>query len=798
MDRNSFTGKPNDGHYILAGLVICTCLLFYAETISPYTFVKDDNYAQFLPSTLEGLHQLFSGTLPVLNPHQTAGLPLLQMSTYPIIYPLTWVAYAIANLLGNEYLLFEIFVAIHLLLGFVATYILLRKTNTPEATSLIGAIGATMSGYLIIASSNWFYAAPTALYLPLMLLLAKTNFEKPEKKTAIISGIVRALYFLSGNLQYFVFTCFFELVYVALLALERNSTAQSSSNRQETNSRLAHYIASIAITAALCLPLGMLFVQNMGDSYGRMGLLGMRNYLLTPAADPVDFVLGNILPYPIYGARNTIASAPAAFCNIYYTGTILFLSALAAGAILFKKHGKATLTKYPFATLAILATLLSFGIIGIIYLLMTIVPVWNKFSSPFKFTLYADFFIAAFGAQALALLLEKINANRRTMATAAIAAVFILATFLNVHYSSQVPYSDYRSQFPINPDYFSEFRDGRVMDYSTGSYYAMPLRNLQNKTDSQYDESIFMTRDFATYYGLYSISGYEPLQSEYQITKLPIRWDVPNDRSLPAGWLSEWGVKYVFLPCDSLKYHPELWKMPINTDYSSQGLLIAQNNQAKPLAFCNKTSDVQYNLTNTGMQIAIQSDAPDNCTATLVYNKNYDITINGKHTTTAPDDLGRITFQIQGNSAVQIKYEDKTLPYATLAAIVLLAMLVIFYDTIVLLAATAIDFATQKKVAKIIAIIILAAFLLILAQEMLKLSPQTAFGCATGNGLEFSSIKLCIKDALISENAIRPDIVALNNISTPISVPELSGTLNQPSCQAELNAGPGAGWELSF
>jgi len=788
MDRNSVTGKPNDGHYLLAGLVICTCLLLYAETISPYTFVKDDNYAQFLPSTLEGLHQLFSGTLPVLNSHQTAGLPLLQMSTYPVLYPLTWASYAIANLLGNEYLLFEIFVALHILLGFIATYILLRKTNTPAATSLIGAIGATMSGYLIIASSNWFYAAPTALYLPLMLLLAKTSFEKPEKKTAIISGIVRALYFLSGNLQYFVFTCFFELVYVALLALERNSTEQSQSARQETNSRLAHYIASIAITAVLCLPLGILFVQNMGDSYGRMGLLGMRNYLLTPAADPVDFVLGNILPYPLYGARNTVASAPAAFSNIYYTGTILFLAALAAGAMLFKKHGKATLTKYPFATLAILATLLSFGIIGIIYLLMTIVPVWNKFSSPFKFTLYADFFIAAFGAQALAMLLEKISASKRTTCTAAITIVFVLAMILNVHYSSQVPYSDYHSQFPIDAGLFSDFRDGRVMDYSTGSYYAMPLRHLQNKSDAQYDESVFMTRDFATYYGLYSISGYEPLQSEYQVTKLPIRWDAPNDRSLPVGWLSEWGVKYVFIPCDSLKYHPELWKMPINTDYSDQGLLIAQNNQARPLAFCNKANNMEYNLTNNGMQITIQTDRADNCTATLVYNKNYGITINGKPATAAPDDLGRITFQIQGNSAVQIRYEDRTLPYATVAAIVLLAILVLFYDTIVLLAASATGYAAQKKVAKILAILVLAAFLFILAQELLKLSPQVAFGCATENGLELGSIKQCIKDALISENAIRPDITALNNISTPISVPELPETLNRPSCQAELNA----------
>jgi len=787
MDRNSFTGKLNDGHYILAGLAICTCLLLYAETISPYTFLKDDNYAQFLPSTLEGLHQLFSGTLPVLNSHQTAGLPLLQMSTYPVLYPLTWAAYAIANLLGNEYLLFEIFVALHLLLGFIATYVLLRKTNTPAPTSLIGAIGATMSGYLIIVSSNWFYAAPTALYLPLMLLLAKTNFEKPEKKTAILSGIVRALYFLSGNLQYFVLTCFFELVYVALLALERNSTAQTQSTRQETNSRLAHYIASIAITAVLCLPLGMLFVQNMGDSYGRMGLLGMRNYLLTPAADPVDFVLGNILPYPLYGARNTVASAPAAFSNIYYTGTILFLAALAAGAMLFKKHGKATLTKYPFATLAILATLLSFGIIGIIYLLMTIVPIWNKFSSPFKFTLYADFFIAAFGAQALALLLEKIQANRRTMATAAIAVVFTLAMFLNVHYSSQVPFTDYQVQMPINAEEFAQYRDGRIIDYSTASYYTIQLRSLQDKADAKYDESVFMTRDFATYYGLYSISGYEPLQSEYQVTKLPGIAYVQGYASMPVGWLSEWGVKYVFIPCDSLKYHPELWKMPINTEYADKGLLIAQNNQAKPLAFCNKTSDVKYNLTDNGMQITIQADRADNCTATLVYNKNYAVTINGAAAKPTPDTLGRITFQIQeGKSTVSIRYENKILLYAGALAIAMLACLLLFYGRAVMLAATAIDFATQKKVAKILAIIVLATFLLILAQEMLKLSPQETFDCATGNNLNFSAIRKCVRDGLIGDNAIRPDITALNSLSTHINVTDPAGTLHRPSCQAEM------------
>ena len=44
------------------------------------------------------------------------------------------------------------------------------------------------------------------------------------------------------------------------------------------------------------------------------------------------------------------------------------------------------------------------------------------------------------------------------------------------------------------------------------------------------------------------------------------------------------------------------------------------------------------------------------------------------------------------------------------------------------------------------------------------------------------------KDALISENAIRPDITALNSLSTHINVTDPAGTLHRPSCQAELNA----------
>ena len=106
--------------YIIAGLIIVVLLFSYLELLHPYNFTKDDNFAQFLPTIIEGMEQLFSGNFPLINFHQYTGARIFETGTYAVLYPPMIFSYAVSHyVLDNDFLTFEVFSLIHLLLAFV-------------------------------------------------------------------------------------------------------------------------------------------------------------------------------------------------------------------------------------------------------------------------------------------------------------------------------------------------------------------------------------------------------------------------------------------------------------------------------------------------------------------------------------------------------------------------------------------------------------------------------------------------------------------------------------------------------
>ena len=142
------------------------------ELTWPYTFLKDDNINQFLPVLIEGMRQLFDGTLPVFNHYQYMGSPLLEYGTYAVLYPPLILSYALAEyVFGNPFLTLELFVFIHIILGYCCMYFFLRSQHVRKLIALLGSLAFVFSGYALSASSSWYYVAPVLVFLPLLFYL---------------------------------------------------------------------------------------------------------------------------------------------------------------------------------------------------------------------------------------------------------------------------------------------------------------------------------------------------------------------------------------------------------------------------------------------------------------------------------------------------------------------------------------------------------------------------------------------------------------------------------------------------
>ncbi|MBI5228544.1 hypothetical protein HY991_00425 [Candidatus Micrarchaeota archaeon] len=769
--------------YLLMGLLACSALLIYAELINGYPFLNDDNYSQFLPALLVGLKQLFAGTIPFINMHQIAGTPLLEIGTYPFFYPGTVVSYLISHwFIQDDFSLIEVFVVTHLLLGFVATFYLVKKLCASNPFAFLGGIGASLSGYMIIVSSNWYYAAPTAFFLPLIFLLQAKNLEAPSKRNAVAMGLTRGVYFLSGNVQYFAYSLFFELIFFALWMLQTPAKKTHSTIKRE---RLTNYILSLAISGAVALPFGLMMLYNTAHSYGRTGAAGLSAYLTTPTANPIDFFFGNLLPYPFYGAIFKFANSPSSFGNIYFTGAIFFLAAILGGILLWRRHGNNLLVKYPFATLALVAALLSFGAYGGLHLLFLLIPIWNKFSCPFKLALYADFFIVLFGVQVLTQFSGRFSDGRfKKMVLFALSVFFLGLMFLQVHYSSKTHFTYFSDRLPLNRSEFSQFADGRTVAYYTNSYYA-PENGLRHGKLNHSDSS-FMTRNFASYYELYSITGYEPLQSVSQVTKIPVPWDNIEGRRVSLQWLSEWSVKYLFVACDSLKYHPELWNLTVVKSLGEKGLAILKNDEAKSIVFCQGNGRVSYSFKDNGLELKARLGCPANCTASVLYNKNYRLTLNGEVIPLKEDGLGRIVFELPaGESEARLYYENKLFEYGVFLGVVLLLIILLFFSWIESIISGLLEFVTHRVRTRTLAILVGLVFLLLLARDISTFPLGVPIDCLSKHKASAGEVFKCTRQGLIEAGAMRPDVTALNKISTPVEEP-FEKKLRPPQCSEEL------------
>ncbi|HEY0257078.1 MAG TPA: hypothetical protein VGC39_06525, partial [Candidatus Methylacidiphilales bacterium] len=176
------------------------------EWVKPQAFFFDDNLFYFLPAYDFNARAVAHGVIPQINFFQYLGETWLsdsQMSVfYPPIYPAMWFSRVSGRPgIGIEWLCWVHMTAAALVIERLAR---LLGCRAPEA---IGAAWLYLTLPVIVCASQlWVNTAFTELYVPLTFLALELFLRRMTLERMIGLGSVKALFLLSGHINYFAFS----------------------------------------------------------------------------------------------------------------------------------------------------------------------------------------------------------------------------------------------------------------------------------------------------------------------------------------------------------------------------------------------------------------------------------------------------------------------------------------------------------------------------------------------------------------------------------------------------------------
>lgn len=658
---------------LFLGVVIICSFFALMETLHPYAFTKDDNLVQFLPSLLEGYGQLFSGTFPSINFHQYMGSPLFSTGTYAFFYPPLFISYLLAHFFfGNDYLLLEIFVLIHLIASFFVLFLFFRTKKIDPFVSMLASVAFLFSGYLLIATASWYYVIPTAFFLPLILFLSERLLRSNALWPAILLGVSKGVYFYSGNAQYMFFTLFFEIIYLIVTF----AMAQKK-DRVNALSIVERYLVSMVIMGIMILPLLGSQLATVHDSF--RGERSFFSYLFSLPLSPPELVQGMLLPYPLVSSSHSFSYIGGQFISIYFSGLLFSLTYLFGIGYFVRKYRHRVLSHLPPSFLmSVLAIVLGMGFLGGLYLFGSLLPIVRNFSNPFKLTLFVNFFVILFGAEMLSSFLsfqKKRAVWRRNFFLSLFTVIFLALLTYHVFHASALAWSYYGDTLPLAPlPYASSLEENyRLVSYFEESSYDP----RQIKTASPHTTLLhapFLTQNFATYYQLDSLGGYEPFIDKTTTRAIPLDRFGAKNVLFNETTLEEYGVRYILAPSDITPSFERAFLL------STHGIVsLYELPSPRPLVFVENGEPLSFSREEGGLKIYTNFSQEQRVTINFLFKEGYHLKEGASSIPLLPDNYGRITFLApEGERTFSVSYSVESLLVLLVLSTTILVFLMLY------------------------------------------------------------------------------------------------------------------------
>lgn len=172
----------------------------YPRGIPYKNFLLSDPVTQQIPWKSLSISQMSKGQLPLWNPYQMAGYPLLGNIQSSPFYPLNILLFVSPFIFS-----WSIFILLQQILAAFFMYLFLRNLKLERLSASLGSLSFVFCGFFI-AWLEWGTIVHTALWLPLILLCVdKILSDKRYRWSGIFIFAVLSS-FLAGHLQTFIYS----------------------------------------------------------------------------------------------------------------------------------------------------------------------------------------------------------------------------------------------------------------------------------------------------------------------------------------------------------------------------------------------------------------------------------------------------------------------------------------------------------------------------------------------------------------------------------------------------------------
>lgn len=385
----------------ILALFLLTLLFFYDILKGDYLFVERDLAVFSIPPKYFWVESMRNGEFPLWNPYNLFGQPFFATLQPAILYPPN-----IIFLILPFSIAFNWSIILHIFLGGVFVYALLRDMDANEWASFIGALSFMLGGYLI-SVHDLLPTFISVIWTPVIILFFRRAVREGGIKNAVLTGLLLSISFLGGGVEA-VLGC---LIALSVMAAFSPVIGGKGYLKSAMSLAIAVFIL-FGLTAVQIIPfleLGRYSIRGGGISYKEATIWSLAPW------DVISFFITDP-----YGYRQNLEKywANQNWLKTLYTGFLPFILA----AFYFIKGRRERLLWAGIVFISFFFALGGYNPLH--YYVYSYVPVFNKLRYPVKFLYIAILALSITAGLGMHMLMEKKDDKKNSYF---VNAVFISA-----------------------------------------------------------------------------------------------------------------------------------------------------------------------------------------------------------------------------------------------------------------------------------------------------------------------------------------------------------------------------------
>lgn len=633
--------------------VVCLLLALAAVLVPlelkyPYYFLQDDNRDYMLPWLVHNWRSLLTGEVPLYNFHQYSGLPSLG-SASGALYPPGYVAALFSGaLFGHPFATVDLMVVFHLASGALGWLALFRLLGLSPIAAIYGALACGLNSFLLYAGSSWMCVSALGAWFPWMLYFGLSLLRGPTLANWLGLMAVRLLLFYHGYIQYFLYAAILEV-----LALAGIAWADGTRRRP-----LLLYFSSWVYVALLSAPLLLPMWRQTQESAFRQAQVPFTEFV-TYSVRPASWVAGLLNPFSQRVPTDLGAAIP-------YLSHVGYLAVILIVIVPFALWGSPAVEKrLALLWLALAAASLSLAM-GSFAAELYQIPIYNRWRWPFKYLVFANFFLAGLSALVLDQVLRKRIAAPFQRIVGSLCVVFLAANYLLLYAGTPPkPFRTHLERVPFDEPLREVLGRGKI--FTMGFPWAAPR------------PASAIAFDYATLWGLYHFAGYEPLVPRTNADlALDLQYLASFDGQpgeLPWTHLRRWGVRWYVTPsADPLP----LTLYGLTARYADTERRFFEDPKAQGLVFWEdgRADSVDYQILTNSIQLRVSSKEAGQLCLNFLWHPLFQVRVDGRPGSLRANSYGQMLLDIPaGEHSIEVRFHDPEFSAGLqIAAAVLLAL----------------------------------------------------------------------------------------------------------------------------